>query len=326
MSQDVSRTAESPGGALRKPPWLRARLPAGPAVERVRRVLRAWRLHTVCEEALCPNRGACWGGGHATLMILGGTCTRGCAFCNVFGGRPAPADEDEPRRVGEALRRLKLRNVVLTSVTRDDLPDGGAALWAATLRAARAAAPAAIIEALVPDFGGAEEALRTVLAAGPDILGHNLETVPSQYARVRPQADYERSLGVLRRAHVGGALVKTAVMLGLGERREEVLELMREARAAGCAILFLGQYLQPSRRHAAVARYVSPSEFEAYRAAGLELGFAVVVAGPLVRSSYPAAEQDALVAAVRRARAGAEQGPAAPAGPRSRGVGDSNRK
>jgi len=279
----------------RKPPWLRVKLPHGESVERLRAVVRGLRLHTVCEEALCPNLGLCWGHGRATLMILGGTCTRGCSFCNVTGGHPAGCDFDEPSRVGAAVKEMGLRDVVITSVTRDDLPDGGAALWAETVRAVRAAAPGVLIEVLIPDFGGSAEALATVVAARPDVLGHNLETVKSLYPRVRPQASYARSLELLRRAHAAGMIAKTAVMVGLGERPQEVRALMEDARSTGCEILYIGQYLQPSRRHVPVARYAAPAEFDRYRQRGLAMGFGVVVSGPLVRSSYHSEEQERFV-------------------------------
>lgn len=283
------------GPRLRKPPWLRARLPQGAEYERLIRVLRAERLHTVCEEALCPNQGLCWSKGRATLMILGGTCTRGCTFCNVTGGMPAGCDPDEPRRVAEALKEMGLKDVVLTSVTRDDLPDGGAAMWAETIRRVRAATPETSIEVLIPDFGGSAEALAAVVREEPDVLGHNLETVERLYSRVRPQAGYARSLELLRRARANGMIVKTAVMAGLGETRDEIATLMADARDAGCHILYVGQYLQPSRRHAPVARYVEPWEFDEYRAQALGMGFDVVVSAPLVRSSYHSDEQNRFV-------------------------------
>lgn len=280
-----------PAARLRKPPWLRVKLPQGESIERLRAVVDGLRLHTVCQEALCPNLGLCWGHGRATLMILGGTCTRGCSFCNVTGGHPAGCDFDEPARVGAAVKEMGLRDVVITSVTRDDLPDGGASLWAATVRAVRAAVPGITIEVLVPDFGGSAEALAEVVASRPDVLGHNLETVKSLYAQVRPQASYARSLELLGRAHAAGMIAKTSVMVGLGERPEEVRVLMEDARSAGCEIFFIGQYLQPSHRHVPVARYVEPAEFDAWRERGLAMGFGVVVSGPLVRSSFHSDEQ-----------------------------------
>jgi len=286
-------TAASPRSiSPRKPAWLRVRAGHGPGFARIGGILRDGSLHTVCEEALCPNRGECWEHGRATIMILGDRCTRGCAFCGVSSRNPAPVDRGEPERVAAAVREMGLRDVVITSVTRDDLPDGGAAAWAETIRAVRAAAPGVRVETLVPDFGGSAASLRLVLAAAPDILGHNMETVPALYPGIRAGADYARSLELLARAHAAGAVTKTSLMLGLGESRDEAAAVMRDARGAGCDIFFLGQYLRPSRQHAPVREYVDPAVFETLRAAGLAMGFAVVAAGPLVRSSYHSAEQD----------------------------------
>jgi lipoyl synthase len=289
---------------MKKPDWLRVRIGSGAQFKRVADLVRNGGLHTVCEEALCPNRGACWEHGRATLLILGATCSRGCTFCNVASGTPAPPDTDEPARVAGAVRAMGLRDVVLTSVTRDDLPDGGAAHWAATIRAVQAAVPGICVEVLVPDFGGDAAALDTVLAARPDVLAHNLETVPRLYPAVRPEADYARSLAVLRRAHAAGCIVKTGIMAGLGETDAEIETLMRDAHAAGAALFTIGQYLQPSRRHRPVARYVEPAVFDAYRDTGRAIGFAVVLSAPLVRSSLHAEEQSAYVAR-RRAAGGA---------------------
>ncbi|MBM4144117.1 MAG: lipoyl synthase [Lentisphaerae bacterium] len=279
-----------------KPPWIRARIPAGPDVERLKRIIERGRLHTVCKEALCPNLGRCWAQGRATVMILGGACSRNCLFCNVASPQASGYDEDEPRRVAEAAREMGLKDIVITSVTRDDLPDGGAALWAETVRAVREAAPGIAVEVLVPDFGGNPAAVDAVVASRPDVFGHNLETVKDLYARVRPRADYRRSLNVLARGHAGGLIVKTGIMVGLGESEEQVRGLMADAREAGAGILTIGQYLRPSRRHLPVDRYVTPEEFEAYRQAGLAAGFDIVVSGPLVRSSYYSPEQAEFVA------------------------------
>jgi lipoic acid synthetase len=251
-------------------------------------------LHTVCSEALCPNLGRCWEHGRATVMILGDACSRDCRFCAVHHAWTGEADVEEPHRVAEAIRRMGLRDVVITSVTRDDLPDGGAAIWAETIRAIHALAGIRV-ESLVPDFGGREVDIRTVITARPDVWGHNIETVPSLYPAVRPQADYGRSLRVLALGHEAGLTTKTSLMLGLGETRDEVLAVMRDARAAGCRIFFLGQYLQPTRRHLPVQRYVEPAEFDALRDDGRALGFDIVVAAPLVRSSYHSDEQAAFV-------------------------------
>jgi lipoic acid synthetase len=284
--------AEKGATQLRKPSWLRVRIGSGPGVARLRRLVHKRRLHTVCEEALCPNLGECWEAGHAALMILGEKCTRSCKFCGVGEGPAGERDDDEPRRVAEAVRGIGLKHVVLTSVTRDDLADGGAAIWAATIRAVHASLPEATVEALVPDFAGCEAALRTVLESGPEILAHNLETVARLYPSVRPQGNYEGSLRLLELANRGGLVTKSGIMVGLGETDGEVSEAMTHARDAGCSIFTIGQYLQPSKRHTAVERYLEPAVFDKYRRQGLELGFAVVVAAPLVRSSYRSAEQD----------------------------------
>ncbi|MBM4148368.1 MAG: lipoyl synthase [Lentisphaerae bacterium] len=291
MNAATRKSAENPP----KPDWLRVRAGCGKGYTSTARLLRESGLHTVCEEALCPNRGTCWEHGRATIMILGDLCTRGCAFCGVTAKPPMPPDQDEPRRVAAAVRRMALRDVVITSVTRDDLADGGAALWAETIRLVREASPATRVEALVPDFAGSDSALRTVLDAGPAILGHNLETVPSLYAKVRPGASYRRSLDVIAGAHGAGSVTKTALMLGLGETPEEVVAVMRDARHAGCDIFFAGQYLRPSACHTPVVEYVRPDVFEEYRRAALSMGFAVAVTGPLVRSSYHSPEQDAFL-------------------------------
>jgi lipoic acid synthetase len=236
-------------------------------------------------------------------MILGGVCTRGCRFCNVTPGTPRACDEGEPARCAEVVAEMGLSDVVITSVTRDDLPDGGAAIWAETIRRVRERVPGITVEVLAPDFGGDEAALDRVIAARPTVFGHNLETVPSLYPRVRPQAGYDRSLAVLRRAARAGLAAKTGIMVGLGETGDEVEQLMRDARAAGVEIFYVGQYLQPSRRHAPVVRYVEPAEFDAYTRRGREMGFEVVVSAPLVRSSYHSDDQAAYLR--RRANAGA---------------------
>ena len=273
------------------PPWIRVRLRQGQDLARLRGLLRDATLHTVCEEARCPNLWECWNRGTATFMIMGDICTRSCGFCAVKTGRPLTLDPDEPRRVAEAVRAMGLTHAVVTSVNRDELADGGASVFAETIGAIRAIAPGCTIEVLIPDFQGSEAALRMVLDAGPDILNHNTETVPRLYPTVRPQARYERSLDVLACAKTGGARVKTGLMVGLGETAEELLVVFSDLRAAGCDILTLGQYLQPTREHVPVDRYYSPDEFERLRAEALELGFAHVEAGPLVRSSYHADAQ-----------------------------------
>jgi lipoic acid synthetase len=272
----------------RLPPWFRTGLRAGEELIAVRSQIRTNKLHTVCQSAACPNRNECWNAGTATFMILGNICTRGCRFCNVPKGVPQVLDQNEPMRVANAVAALKLKYAVVTSVTRDDLADGGAAIFATTIQAIRARSPECRIEVLIPDFQGSEESLKIVLDAKPDVLNHNLETVPSLYSRVRPQADYLRSLELLSRAGAFGAVTKAGLMLGLGEEREEILAVMRNLREAGCSILTLGQYLQPGKTHLPVEKYYHPDEFSEFRDTALTLGFRHVAAGPLVRSSYHA--------------------------------------
>jgi lipoic acid synthetase len=251
--------------------------------------MRGLDLHTVCEEAHCPNLGECWSRGTATFMILGGVCTRACGFCAVKTGLPGrPPDLDEPRRVAEAVARMGLRHAVVTSVNRDDQPDGGASIFAATIAAIRETTPACAVEVLVPDFKGRWDALRVVLGARPDVLNHNVETVPRLYREARAGASFPRSLELLRRSRQAGLLTKSGIMVGLGEERLEVEDTIRAIRAAGTDVLTVGQYLRPSPRHLPVRRYWSPSEFESLRALALSVGFAHVESGPLVRSSYHA--------------------------------------
>lgn len=274
----------------RLPAWLRKPETAFVALHEIKRELRRLELHTVCESARCPNIHECFRRGTATFMILGDRCTRGCGFCAVPKARhPAPPDPNEPAHVAQMARAMNLRHVVVTSVNRDDLPDGGAGHFAETIRAIRAALPAATIEVLTPDFLGDLDAVTTVLEARPDVFNHNVETVPRLYPRVRPQARYERSLAVLEfAARNGGTLVKSGLMVGLGERCEEVEEVLRDLRRCGVSIVTIGQYLQPTRRNLPVAEYVPPERFEAYRESGLRLGFRAVFSGPFVRSSYMA--------------------------------------
>lgn len=274
----------------RKPEWLKVRFSAGANYQHVRRAVSGGGLHTVCESARCPNLGECWDRGTATFMILGDVCTRNCRFCAVGAGRPSAPDAGEPDRVAAAVVAMGLRYVVITSVTRDDLPDGGAGLWAATVAAVRRASPATRIELLVPDFLGDLARVDTVLAAKPDIFGHNLETVPGLYAEVRPQAVYDRSLEVLRHAAAAGFSVKSSLMLGLGEDGDELLRVFADLRAAGVGILALGQYLQPTPAHLPVREYVTPRRFAELRDRALGMGFDHVFSGPLVRSSYHAEE------------------------------------
>lgn len=279
----------------RKPSWLRVRAPGGENYLRLKGLLRGLHLHTVCEEAHCPNIGECFEERTATFLILGGVCTRNCGFCAVTSGEPSGVDEEEPERVARAVARLGLRHAVVTSVTRDDLADGGAGIFAMTIRCIRELHASCSVEVLIPDFQGSEEALDRVLSARPDILNHNLETVPRLYPIVRPQARYDRSLQLLARAkgHEAGAIPKSGMILGLGEEWEEVLAVMADLRGAGCQILTLGQYLRPSPAHLPIARYYRPEELQELSRLGEAMGFDLVEAGPLVRSSYHAARQAA---------------------------------
>jgi lipoic acid synthetase len=279
-----------------KPAWLKAKIPGGEAYSKVRAIVEEHSLNTVCQSASCPNLGECWAKGTATFMILGNICTRACGFCAVPSGKPAgPPDEQEPDRVAEAVERMGLRYAVVTSVNRDDQPDGGAGIFARTIAEIRARVPGCKVEVLIPDFRGDWHALETVVRARPDVLNHNTETVPRLYREVRKGAIYERSLELLRRAKYLAPEMptKTGLMLGLGETREEVLAAMQDLAAQGTDILTLGQYLQPTREHLPVVRFVHPDEFAEYKKLGEQMGFAHVESGPLVRSSYHAFEQEA---------------------------------
>jgi lipoyl synthase len=284
---------------LRKPAWIRAKAPIGPGVTRIKGLLRQGHLATVCEEAMCPNLGECFNHGTATFMILGDICTRRCPFCDVAHGRPRPLDPDEPENLADSIAAMGLRYVVITSVDRDDLRDGGAAHFAACLRAVRAKSPAITLEVLVPDFRGREEiALAQFAGAGvPDVFNHNLETVPRLYRQARPGADYIGSLGLLAAFKAAQPQVptKSGLMLGLGETREEVLEVLRDLREQGCDMLTLGQYLQPTRDHLPVRRYWTPDEFEDLRVIAESMGFLNVASAPMVRSSYHADLQASIV-------------------------------
>ena len=280
-------------GPRRLPPWLKVRAPGGEGYLRVRGLLRRAGLHTVCEEAACPNIGECFEAGTATFLILGDVCTRACRFCAIATGRPQPVDAEEPRRVAETVALLALRHAVITSVTRDDLPDGGAAVFAATIREVRRLSPSTAVEVLIPDLRGDWQALAAIVEASPDILNHNIETVPRLYRSVRPQAVYARSLELLRQAKSlrAAMLTKSGIMVGLGEEPSEVRQAMSDLRNASCDVITLGQYLRPSAKHLPVARFYPPEEFEALAADARALGFRHVEAGPLVRSSYRAAQQ-----------------------------------
>lgn len=286
--QEIPSTTETTPPVVRKPEWLKARVPGGENYSRLKNLIDERKLHTVCEEARCPNMGECWNSGTATFMILGDTCTRSCGFCNVKTGKMHIVDEDEPRRVGEAVALMKLRHAVITSVNRDELYDGGAHIFAATIQEIRSRVPMCTIEVLIPDFMGSDEALNIVLNAQPEILNHNIETVPRLYRTVRPQAHYHRSLELLERAKEHGFTTKTGIMVGLGETTEEVIDVMADLRAVNCDIFTIGQYLQPTKNHLPVERFVHPDEFALFRSKGMDMGFKHVQSSPLTRSSYHA--------------------------------------
>jgi lipoic acid synthetase len=288
-------TATELSPIARKPEWLKVRFPGGERYQRLQQLMREQGLHTVCEEARCPNVGECWNAGTATFMILGDVCTRSCGFCNVKTGRPGTLDRLEPFRLAKAVAALELEYVVITSVNRDDLETGGAEIFASCINAIRRHDPEIRIEVLIPDFKGNREALRSVVEAKPFILNHNIETVPRLYRRVRPQAVYERSLELIQRVKemAPGMLTKSGFMVGLGETLDETFTVMRDLRAYGCDIVTVGQYLQPSKNHLPVERFWHPDEFQAFRDYGSELGFRHVEAGPLIRSSYHAEKQSA---------------------------------
>jgi len=273
----------------RKPEWLKTVLPdITEEYAYVRNIVNENRLHTICQSGNCPNMSECWRNGTATFMILGDICTRACRFCNVKTGRPLPPDESEPARIAESVKLMKLNHCVITSVDRDDLPDGGAGIWTATIKAVKQANPGTTIETLIPDFEGKEELLRQIIDSAPEIISHNLETVERLTKPVRLKAKYDRSLRVLEYLARSGAAVKSGIMLGLGETEEEVLKTMDDLASAGVSIMTLGQYLQPTKNHLPVADYITPQKFLDYKIAGLEKGFKVVESGPLVRSSYHA--------------------------------------
>jgi lipoic acid synthetase len=290
-SPAVARGRDAPATTARKPPWLKMRMPSGAAYSRLMGLVTDQRLHTVCQSAKCPNLGECWSAGPATLMNLGDVCTRSCGFCNVATGRPPTLDTDEPARVGAAVAAMKLKHVVITSVNRDELPDGGAAIWADTIRQVRGQSPGTAVEVLIGDFRGDWDALQAVLDETPDVLGHNLETVPRLYRTVRPQAKYPRSLKLLQIAAQKGFVTKSGIMLGLGEEAHEIEAVIDDLVAVGCQIMTLGQYLQPTPRHLPVTRWVRPEEFAGWKKLGENRGIRHVESGPLVRSSYHAQQQ-----------------------------------
>ena len=289
---------------LRKPEWIRVRAPGSKAYNMTRDLMRGQAMHTVCEEASCPNIGECWEKRHATMMIMGDTCTRACAFCNIRTGIPLPLDADEPARVAQSVAKLGLQHVVITSVDRDDLEDGGAAHFAQVIGAIREKAPAATIEVLTPDFMRKNKALEVVIEARPDVFNHNLETVPGLYLQVRPGARYYHSLRLLDRAKQldPGIFTKSGLMVGLGETREQIMQVMDDMRSAGVDFLTIGQYLQPTRKHHAVARFVPPEEFRNLEKTAYAKGFLLVSATPLTRSSYHAGADFARLKAAREAQ------------------------
>ncbi len=287
--KEYKEVAEKEIGSLgKRPDWLKVRLPAGENYSDVVKLMRNAHLNTVCEEARCPNLAECWEARTATFMILGEICTRSCGFCNIKMGLPNPVDWDEPRRVADSVKELGLRHAVITSVDRDELKDGGAAVFAETIRLIRETSPDCTIEILTPDFKGEEPAFEIIMKNPPDILNHNLETVERLYHAVRPQAKYSRSLELIRWFKEKGLRTKSGIMVGIGETKEEVFGIMDDLRSYGCDIMTIGQYLQPTKEHLPVARYVTPAEFREYREYGKNIGFLAVESGPLVRSSYHA--------------------------------------
>jgi lipoic acid synthetase len=279
----------------KRPAWLKVRLPIGENFSDVKNLMRSQKLHTVCEEAKCPNIAECWNHRTATFMILGDTCTRSCGFCNIKVGLPNELDWDEPRRVADSVNALNLRHVVITSVNRDELKDGGAAIFSETIRLIKAERPLTTVEILIPDFKGEEYAFEIIMQNPPDILNHNLETVKRLYHAVRPQAKYQRSLDLITWFKNKGLKTKSGIMVGIGEKKQEVIELMHDELNAGCDILTIGQYLQPTKNHLPVDRFVTPEEFLFYKEEGLKMGFKIVESSPLVRSSYHADEQARMV-------------------------------
>lgn len=271
---------------IKKPDWLRVKLPIGESYKHVRGLVDKHKLHTICESGNCPNMGECWGEGTATFMILGNICTRSCQFCAVATGRPKAVEWDEPQRVAEAILLMKVKHAVLTSVDRDELADGGSIIWYNTIKAIKALTPTTTLETLIPDFRGIQEQINRIIEAAPEVVSHNMETVERITQKVRVQAKYRRSLGVLETLKKGGMRTKTGIMLGIGEQKEEVIQTMKDLVSVGTDVLTLGQYLQPTKKHLVVQRFVHPDEFAELRQIGYELGFDYVESGPLVRSSY----------------------------------------
>lgn len=271
---------------VKKPDWLRVKLPIGESYKHVRQLVDNHKLHTICESGNCPNMGECWGEGTATFMILGNTCTRSCGFCAVATGRPEPVDWDEPQRVAEAIHLMKVKHAVITSVDRDELSDGGSTIWNNTIRAVKSLNPETTLETLIPDFKGKRQDIQRVIDAAPEVVSHNIETVERLTRQVRIQAKYWRSMEVIRILKEAGMRTKSGIMLGLGETKDEVIQTISDLHANGCDVITIGQYLQPTKKHLAVQRFVHPDEFASYREIGYELGLDYVESGPLVRSSY----------------------------------------
>ncbi|OSZ77954.1 lipoyl synthase [Chitinophagaceae bacterium IBVUCB1] len=282
----ISVVENSKETKVKKPNWLRVKLPTGEGYRHVRNLVDTHKLHTICESGNCPNMGECWGEGTATFMILGNICTRSCGFCAVATGRPEPVDWDEPQRVAEAIHLMSVKHAVITSVDRDELKDGGSVIWANTINAVRVLNPDTTLETLIPDFKGEWDNLQRIIDVAPEVVSHNMETVESMTRKVRIQAKYHRSLEVLRRLKDGGMRTKSGLMLGIGEKPEEILQTMRHLADNGLDVLTLGQYLQPTQKHLPVIRFVHPDEFAHYREEGYKMGFDYVESGPLVRSSY----------------------------------------
>jgi lipoic acid synthetase len=270
----------------KKPDWLRVKLPIGENYKHVRGLVDTHKLHTICESGNCPNMGECWGAGTATFMILGNICTRSCGFCSVATGRPLPVDWDEPQRVAEAIHLMKVKHAVITSVDRDELPDGGSIIWYNTIHAVKQLNPDTTLETLIPDFKGHKEEIQRVIDAAPEVVSHNIETVERLTRQVRIQAKYWRSMEVIRTLKEGGMRTKSGIMLGLGEEKKEVMQTLRDLKANGCDVVTIGQYLQPTKKHLPVHRFVHPDEFAEFREYGYEIGLDYVESGPLVRSSY----------------------------------------
>jgi lipoic acid synthetase len=284
MSQEI--IVEEVEVKLKKPSWLRVKLPIGEEYKHVRNLVDKNKLHTICESGNCPNMGECWGEGTATFMILGNICTRSCGFCAVATGRPLAVDWDEPQRVAEAIHLMKVKHAVITSVDRDEIKDGGSIIWYNTIKAVRALNPSTTLETLIPDFKAEKENIQRIIDAAPDVVSHNIETIERLTRTVRIQAKYWRSMETLRILKDGGMRTKSGIMLGLGEEKDEVIQTMRDLIESHVDVITIGQYLQPSKKHLAVQRFVHPDEFAAYRQIGYELGFDYVESGPLVRSSY----------------------------------------